>query len=58
MRNSLREKFEFDGVPLRLLLRYKGRSASKPAPQKPRKADSAAFLRRNARGGSKSYGKR
>ena len=24
VRNSLREKFEFDGVPLRLLVRYKG----------------------------------
>lgn len=59
VRNSLRGKFEFDGVPLRLLLRYKGRTASKPAVQRgrPKRSDSAGFMRRNAKGGSESYGK-
>ena len=60
VRNSLREKFEFDGVPLRLLLRYKGKSAAKSAlaKPKPQRADSAGFLKRNAKGGSQAYGKR
>ena len=59
VRNSLREKFEFDGVPLRLLLRYKGQAAAKAGRTvRPSKQDKAPFLERNARGGSASYGKR
>ena len=59
VRNSLREKFEFDGVPLRLLVRYKGQAAAKAGrPVAPSKQDSAPFLRRQRTGGSHMYGKR